>query len=354
MTTFVLDPATDLVASVPRTSMVNTRRPYVDWKFQGGEQLWNKMMETSSTVYVGNLSCYTNEYQLYELFTRCGSIKRIIMGLDRIKKTPCGFCFIEFDDRASALKSVRYLQKTHLDGRDITVNMDAGFQTNRQFGRGDSGGQRADDYANRPNRRGAYRGGANLGSGGMLTRTITFISLMTLISLLAIALKPTQANTDDTNLNTRSLNSLFGNMYGFQNPFLFPYPRYEGRTGRYLSFNRVRQAQVTKQRKQFETDLAMFLVNLMKSAKPTLLKAFIKATLADKQLKETAIGLFFSSSDDESEKDSDEKETDKESEKETEKETSKDKGKKDKEDQEGKSEGDGKDKTVREKREDLD
>ena len=33
---------------------------------------------------------------MYELFSMCGEVKRIIMGLDRIKKTPCGFCFIEY------------------------------------------------------------------------------------------------------------------------------------------------------------------------------------------------------------------------------------------------------------------
>jgi len=49
----------------------------------------------SSTIYVGNLSFYTTEEQIYELFVKCGEIRRIIMGLDKFKKTPCGFCFIE-------------------------------------------------------------------------------------------------------------------------------------------------------------------------------------------------------------------------------------------------------------------
>ena len=26
----------------------------------------------------------------------CGEVKRVIMGLDRMKKTPCGFCFVEY------------------------------------------------------------------------------------------------------------------------------------------------------------------------------------------------------------------------------------------------------------------
>ena len=39
---------------------------------------------------------YTTEEQIHELFSRAGDLKRIIMGLDKIKKTPCGFCFIEY------------------------------------------------------------------------------------------------------------------------------------------------------------------------------------------------------------------------------------------------------------------
>ena len=49
----------------------------------------------STTLYVGNLSFYTREEQIYDLFARCGDVKRIVMGLDRMNKTPCGFCFME-------------------------------------------------------------------------------------------------------------------------------------------------------------------------------------------------------------------------------------------------------------------
>lgn len=42
----------------------------------------------ATTLYVGNLSFYTTEEQVYELFSKCGEIKRLIMGLDRFNKTP--------------------------------------------------------------------------------------------------------------------------------------------------------------------------------------------------------------------------------------------------------------------------
>jgi len=64
--------------------------------FQGTRQEQDKKLLTSSTLYVGNLSFYTTEEQIHELFNRAGDIKRIIMGLDKLRKTPCGFCFVEY------------------------------------------------------------------------------------------------------------------------------------------------------------------------------------------------------------------------------------------------------------------
>lgn len=63
---------------------------------QGSRDELERKLERSSTLYVGNLSFYTTEEQIQELFSRAGDLKRIIMGLDKVKKTPCGFCFIEY------------------------------------------------------------------------------------------------------------------------------------------------------------------------------------------------------------------------------------------------------------------
>ncbi len=52
-------------------------------------------LQTSSTLYIGNLSFYTSETQIFELFSSCGEISRVIMGLNKNTKTPCGFCFVE-------------------------------------------------------------------------------------------------------------------------------------------------------------------------------------------------------------------------------------------------------------------
>jgi RNA recognition motif-containing protein len=79
--------------------------------------------------------------QVYELFGKVGSVKNVIMGLDRNTKTPCGFCFVTYWTRKDALAAVKYLNGTKLDNRQLRVDIDYGFEEGRQFGRGRSGGQ---------------------------------------------------------------------------------------------------------------------------------------------------------------------------------------------------------------------
>jgi nuclear cap-binding protein subunit 2 len=52
-------------------------------------------VKDATTIYVGNLSFYTREEQVYELFRTCGLVRRIILGLDRHRRNPCGFAFVE-------------------------------------------------------------------------------------------------------------------------------------------------------------------------------------------------------------------------------------------------------------------
>ncbi|KAM3497365.1 hypothetical protein MY10362_009288 [Beauveria mimosiformis] len=119
----------------------------------------------ATTLYVGNLfapppslpstainsncfarSFYTTEEQVYELFSKCGEIKRLIMGLDRFSKTPCGFCFVEYYTHQDALDCMKYVGGTKLDERVIRTDLDPGFEEGRQYGRGRSGGQVRDEY----------------------------------------------------------------------------------------------------------------------------------------------------------------------------------------------------------------
>ncbi|XP_063517452.1 nuclear cap-binding protein subunit 2 isoform X1 [Pongo pygmaeus] len=114
---------------------------YRDQHFRGDNEEQEKLLKKSCTLYVGNLSFYTTEEQIYELFSKSGDIKKIIMGLDKMKKTACGFCFVEYYSRADAENAMRYINGTRLDDRIIRTDWDAGFKEGRQYGRGRSGGQ---------------------------------------------------------------------------------------------------------------------------------------------------------------------------------------------------------------------
>jgi len=98
------------------------------------------------------LSFYTTEEQIYEVFAKCakpdegGGVKRIIMGLDRNTRTPCGFCFVEFYTHVEALAALRYISGTKLDERIVRCDLDTGYADGRQFGRGKSGGQVRDEH----------------------------------------------------------------------------------------------------------------------------------------------------------------------------------------------------------------
>lgn len=125
----------------PDSEYIDRHRGY------GPEEYKEKLLE-SVTVYIGNLSIYTNEEQVYELFSLCGKVKRVIMGLDRFKRTPCGFCFVEYFTHEAAQKSVNCLDLTQLEKRIIRVDWDVGFKEGRQFGRGRGGGQKRDSVRN--------------------------------------------------------------------------------------------------------------------------------------------------------------------------------------------------------------
>lgn len=59
---------------------------YRDQHFKGTRYEQEKLLKLTATLYVGNLAFYTTEEQIYELFSRCGEIRRIVMGLDKYKK----------------------------------------------------------------------------------------------------------------------------------------------------------------------------------------------------------------------------------------------------------------------------
>ena len=118
-------------------------------------------------IFAGNLSFYTTEEQIHELFSKCGPIARLVMGLDRFNKTPCGFCFVQYYTHQDALDCLKYVGGTKLDERIIRCDLDEGFAEGRQYGRGKSGGQVRDEYRDEfdPGRGGYGRRDEGLGQG---------------------------------------------------------------------------------------------------------------------------------------------------------------------------------------------
>lgn len=224
-----------------------------------------RLLEESTTVYVGNLSFYTSESQLYELFSRCGDIKRVIMGLDKFKKTPCGFCFVEYEERESALNCLNTLNHTHLDGRTIKIDIDTGFREGRQFGRGEGGGQLGDEKRNRNN-----DGGPSSGNRG---RRPNYLYAMQIIMCLTIVIYCCSIFSLSSPVQQTQYSRPMTNTYRLR-----------------------RIPQTSAQGLAFEQYLARLLVDFMKVSKPTLMQAFMRATLEDPKLKETAINIFFNSS----------------------------------------------------------
>ncbi|CAG8532336.1 22561_t:CDS:2 [Dentiscutata erythropus] len=120
---------------------------YKDQQYQGTSTDLAKDLSNSTTLYVGNLSFYTTEEQIYELFSKVGEIKRIIMGLDKFQKTPSYIAtIIRYYHHQDALDCMKYINSTKLDERIIRTDLDPGYREGRQFGRGRSGGQVRDEY----------------------------------------------------------------------------------------------------------------------------------------------------------------------------------------------------------------
>ncbi|CRG93185.1 nuclear cap-binding protein, putative [Plasmodium gallinaceum] len=124
---------------------VNKKRKYYDRSLCNDYDDWLKKIQFSKTVYIGNLSIYTTEQQIYEHMSKSGDIEDIIMGLHRKEKSPCGFCFVIYKKREGYIRAVNFLNNSILDGRIIRVDEDLGIIGRRKYGRGKTGVQKRDE-----------------------------------------------------------------------------------------------------------------------------------------------------------------------------------------------------------------
>jgi nuclear cap-binding protein subunit 2 len=144
-------PPNSLLPDLPRApellfgNSAADKKLYWDRAYYDSLESQMRALEKSSTLYIGNMAFSTRSMQLRAHFAQVGAIKAVHMGLDKFRKTPCGFAFVEYYERRDALEAVASLSGTKLDGRVIRVELDAGFQPGREMGRGTSGGQVRDE-----------------------------------------------------------------------------------------------------------------------------------------------------------------------------------------------------------------
>lgn len=112
---------------------------YVDKKSRYTPEELAQMESRSSTVYVGKLAnrepYVVSEAQIYTIFSQCGPIKKIIMGIFHEDNSPAGFCFVEYYYREDALAAIKWLKGTQIYSRKIDVDIDYGFEEGRQYRR---------------------------------------------------------------------------------------------------------------------------------------------------------------------------------------------------------------------------
>jgi nuclear cap-binding protein subunit 2 len=115
------------IRGLPQSRLLKSLEPiseYKDRSFPGTVDEYVAKLRETSTVYVGNLAFHTTEEQIHELFSSCGPLRNIVMGLDRNALTPCGFCFVEYCTRSGAEDCVKYLCGSTLDERVVRIDFD--------------------------------------------------------------------------------------------------------------------------------------------------------------------------------------------------------------------------------------
>ena len=101
------------------------QKVYWDRKFYNSLDEHIAALQGSTTLYVGNVSNQTTEQQLYEFFSRAGPVNRVIMGLNRETREPCGFCFVEYFSPEHAGIALKFLNQTCCDGNMDVRAMDS-------------------------------------------------------------------------------------------------------------------------------------------------------------------------------------------------------------------------------------
>ncbi|ODV63148.1 nuclear cap-binding protein subunit CBC2 ASCRUDRAFT_17687, partial [Ascoidea rubescens DSM 1968] len=107
-------------------------------KKNGYDQLKRTMV--SRTIYVQVLDFSITEEQIYQMFSKVGEVEKVIAGLNSQSQEPCGFWFIIFENQEGVFQAIKYLNQTKLMNHFLQIDLDLGFKSGREFGRGVKGG----------------------------------------------------------------------------------------------------------------------------------------------------------------------------------------------------------------------
>src|SRR5690348_1317985 len=89
-----------------------------------------------TNLYVGNLPYETTEAQLRELFSQAGTVKSVIIPMDRATNNSRGFGFVEMGTDGEALKAMRVFNGQEVGGHKIRVNEARPRDIRNALGRG--------------------------------------------------------------------------------------------------------------------------------------------------------------------------------------------------------------------------
>ena len=78
-------------------------------------------IQSSTRVFVGNISYDSTEQQLTDLFSEIGTVVNFTIVTDRDTGKPKGFGFCDFTDSETAKSAIRNLDKHDFHGRSLRV-----------------------------------------------------------------------------------------------------------------------------------------------------------------------------------------------------------------------------------------
>ena len=95
------------------------------------------------TIYVGNLSYRATEEDLRTVFAEYGTIKRIVLPMDRETGRMRGFAFVDMDEDAQEESAIAELDGAEWMGRQLRVNKAKPREENNNNYRRGGAGRRA-------------------------------------------------------------------------------------------------------------------------------------------------------------------------------------------------------------------